>query len=134
MANWLKKDIYPHIDKMPISAIGPRDVQAVGCRREARQVFDIAKRIIQIYGQVFHYSVPERNVTADRRGALQQAEKKDYAAIMLPRKAGDLMRSIFDYSGHLYTVAALKLSPLVFVRPGELRKAEWAEVILKRPC
>jgi hypothetical protein len=134
VANWLKEDIYPHIDKMPISAIGPRDVQAVGRRREARQVFDIAKSIIQICGQVFHYAVPERNVTADRRGALQQAEKKDYAAIMRPRKAGDLMRSIFDYSGHLYTVAALKLSPLGFVRPGELRKVEWAEVILKRPC
>ena len=134
VTNWLKKDIYPHIGKMPISAIGPRDVLAAGRKMEARQVFDSAKRIIQICGQVFRYAVAEgtaeRDVTADLRGALQQAEKKNYAAITDPKKAGDLMRSIFDYTGHLYTVAALKLSPLVFVRPGELRKAEWVEVDL----
>jgi integrase len=134
VTNWLKKDIYPHIGKMPISTIGPRDVLAAGRKMEARQVFDSAKRIIQICGQVFRYAVAEgtaeRDVTADLRGAMQKAVKKNYAAITDPRKAGDLMRSIYDYTGHLYTVAALKLSPLVYVRPGELRKAEWAEVDL----
>ena len=134
VTNWLKKDIYPQIGKMPISTIGPRDVLAVGRKMEARQVYDSAKRIIQICGQVFRYAVAEgtaeRDVTTDLRGALQQAEKKNYAAITAPKQAGELMRSIFDYSGHPYTVAALKLSPLLFVRPGELRKAEWTEIDL----
>ena len=135
VSNWLQKDIYPHIGAMPISAIGPRDVLATGRKMEARQVFDSAKRIVQICGQVFRYAVAEgtaeRDVTADLRGALQHAEKRNYAAITDPKQVGDLMRSIYSYSGHLHTVAALKLSPLVFVRPGELRKAEWAELDLE---
>lgn len=134
VANWLKKDIYPHIGAMPISDIGPRDVLAAGRKMEARQVFDSAKRIIQICGQVFRYAVAEgtaeRDVTGDLRGALQQTTTKNYAAIIEPKLVGDLMRSIFGYTGHLYTVAALKLSPLLFVRPGELRKAEWTEIDL----
>ncbi len=97
-------------------------------------MFDSAKRIHQICGQVFRFAVAEgsaeRDVTADLRGALQQAEKGHYAAITEPKQVGALMRSIFAYNGHLYTMAALKLSPLVFVRPGELRKAEWAEMDL----
>ena len=134
VTNWLAKNIYPYIGAMPIASIGPRDVLAVGRKMEARKVYDSAKRIVQICGQVFRYAVAEgtaeRDVTADLRGALQQAEKKHYAAITDPKQAGDLMRSIYSYSGHLYTVAALKLSPLMFVRPGELRTAEWAEIDL----
>jgi integrase len=134
VTNWLRKDINPHIGTMPISTIGPRDVLAVARKMEARQVFDSAKRIVQICGQVFRYAVAEgtaeRDITADLRGALQQAEKKNYAAITDPKQAGDLMRSIFDYSGHPCTLAALKLTPLVFVRPGELRTAEWSELDL----
>lgn len=134
VSTWLKKDINPYIGTMPISTIGPRDVLAVARKMEARQVFDSAKRIVQICGQVFRYSVAEgtaeRDVTTDLRGALQQADKKHFAAITDPKQAGNLMRSIFDYSGHPYTVAALKLTPLVFVRPGELRTAEWAEIDL----
>lgn len=134
VANWLQKDINPYIGAMPISSIGPRDVLAVGRKMEARQVFDSAKRIVQICGQVFRYAVAEgtaeRDVTTDLRGALQHANKKHFAAITEPKQAGELMRSIFAYTGHPYTVAALKLSPLVFVRPGELRTAEWAEIDL----
>lgn len=134
VANWLKKDINPHIGTMPLTTIGPRDVLAVARRMETRKVFDSAKRIVQICGQVFRYAVAEgtaeRDITTDLRGALQQAEKKNYAAITEPKQAGDLMRSIFAYSGHQCTLAALKLTPLVFVRPGELRTAEWAEIDL----
>ena len=134
VTNWLRKDITPHIGTMPITTIGPRDVLAVARKMEARQVFDSAKRIVQICGQVFRYAVAEgsaeRDITADLRGALQQADKKHYAAITEPKQVGDLMRSIFAYSGHQCTLAALKLTPLVFVRPGELRTAEWAEIDL----
>ena len=135
VTNWLKKDVYPYIGAMPIATIGPRDVLAAVRKMEARQVFDSAKRINQICGQVFRYAVAEgtaeRDVTADLRGALQQAPKTHYAAITDPKQAGDLMRSIFAYTGHPCTLAALKLSPLLFVRPGELRTAEWAEMDLE---
>lgn len=92
------------------------------------------QRVKQVCGQVFRYAVAtgsaDRDVTQDLKGALAKPTAGHFAAITEPKRAGDLMRSIFDYSGHPCTVAALKLSPLVFVRPGELRTMEWAEVDL----
>ena len=69
-------------------------------------------------------------MTSDLRGALAEIPKSHFTAITEPKLAGELMRSIFGYSGHPTTLAALKLAPLVFVRPGELRKAEWVEIDL----
>lgn len=135
VSTWLRKDVFPYIGKMPITSIGPRDVLAVVRKMEARGVFDSAKRIAQICGQVFRYAVAEgtaeRDVTIDLRGAFQHAEKKHYAAITDPTRLGELLRSIHAYSGHPYSVAALKLSPMVFLRPGELRTGEWAEIDLE---
>lgn len=135
VTTWLRKDVFPYIGKMPITSIGPRDVLAVVRKMESRGVFDSAKRIGQICGQVFRYAVAEgtaeRDVTTDLRGAFQHAEKTHYAAITDPAKLGALLRSIDAYTGHPYSVAALKLSPLVFLRPGELRTAEWAEIDLE---
>ena len=135
VSTWLRKDVFPYIGKMPITSIGPRDVLAVVRKMEARGVIDSAKRIAQICGQVFRYAVAEgtaeRDVTTDLRGAFQHAEKKHYAAITDPAKLGELLRSIHAYTGHTYSVAALKLSPLVFLRPGELRTGEWAEIDLE---
>lgn len=132
---WLRKDVLPYIGKMPITTIGPRDVLAVARRMESRGALDSAKRIVQICGQVFRFAVSEgsaeRDVTADLRGALQQAEKEHYAAITDPAKLGELLRSIHCYGGHLYSVAALKLSPMLFLRPSELRTGEWAEIDLE---
>jgi integrase len=132
---WLEKDVFHQIGSMPISNIGPRDVLAMVRKIEAREAFDTAHRVSQLCGQIFRYAVAngsaERDVTQDLRGALAAVPKKHYAAITEPSKLGELMRSIFDYSGHPYCVAALKLTPLVFVRPGELRKAEWTEIDLE---
>ena len=131
---WLEKDVIPYIGKMPISAIGPRDVLAALRKMEARGALESVQRVKQVCGQVFRYAVAtgsaERDVTQDLKGALAKPTAGHFAAITEPKQAGDLMRSIFDYSGHPCTVAALKLSPLVFVRPGELRTMEWAEVDL----
>ncbi len=131
---WLEKDIFPKLGKKPISSIGPRDVLAMVRKVEARGAFDTAHRVVQLCGQVFRYAVAngsaERDVTQDLKGALAAVPKKHYAAITEPKQLGQLMRSIFDYTGHPYTVAALKLTPLVFVRPGELRTAEWTEIDL----
>nr|MDP2190766.1 integrase arm-type DNA-binding domain-containing protein [Rhodoferax sp.] len=131
----LEKDVFPFIGKMPISTIGPRDVLDKAVRKvEARGSIDTAHRAKQICGQIFRYAVAtgfaERDVTADLRGALAAIPTSHFAAITEPKQAGDLMRSIFDYTGHPCTVVALKLTPLVFVRPGELRTAEWAELDL----
>ena len=99
---------------------------------EARGAIDSAHRVKQICGQVFRYAVAtgsaERDVTVDLKGALSVVPKVNYAAITEPKQAGELMRAICAYTGHPYAVAALKLSPLLFVRPGELRGAEWAEI------
>ncbi|QDL39339.1 tyrosine-type recombinase/integrase [Rhodoferax sediminis] len=132
----LEKDVFPFIGKMPISTIKARDVLDKAVRKiEARGSVDTAHRAKQICGQIFRYAVAvglaERDVTTDLRGALAAIPESHFAAITEPKQAGELMRSIFDYTGHPSTVAALKLTPLVFVRPGELRTAEWAELDLE---
>jgi integrase len=131
---WLERNIFPWIGKMPISTIGPRDVLAAIQKIEARGAIESAHKIKQLCGQVFRFAVAaglaERDVTADLRGALSAIPKSHYAAITEPKEAAALMRSIHAYAGHPYAVAALKLSPMVFVRPGELRSAEWAEIDL----
>jgi integrase len=135
VATWLEKDAFPFIGNMPISTIGPRDVLDKVVRKvEARGAIDTAHRLKQLCGQVFRYAVvtglAERDVTTDLSEALVTKTTKHHAAITEPKQVGDLMRSIFAYTGHPCTVAALKLTPLVFVRPGELRTMEWAELDL----
>lgn len=134
VTTWLEKDVFPFIGKMPISTMGPRDVLGALRHMESRGALDSVQRVKQICGQVFRYAVAsgsaERDVTQDLKGALAKHAAENFAAITEPKQAGDLMRSIFAYAGHPYTVAALKLSPLVFVRPGELRTAEWTEIDL----
>lgn len=134
ITKWLTHDLFPYIGKMPISTIGPRDVLTALRHMEARGALESAQRVKQHCGNVFRYAVvtgsAERDVTQDLKGALARAVQKHYAAITEPKLAGTLMRSIFDYHGHPNVVAALKLSPLVFCRPGELRSAEWTEIDL----
>jgi len=136
VSTWLEKDAFPFIGNMPISTIKPRDVLDRVVRKvEVRGAIDTAHRLKQLCGQVFRYAVAtgsaERDVTQDLKGALTATSTKHFAAITEPKLAGDLMRSIAAYTGHPTTLAALKLSPLVFVRPGELRTAEWAEIDLE---
>lgn len=133
--NWLAGDVFPSLGNKPMSSIGPRDVLAVLKKVEARGAMDTAKRIGQTVGQVFRFAVAsglaERDVTADLRGALTVAKTEHHAAITEPLALGALLRAMYDYSGTPTTVAALKLSPMLLVRPGELRHAEWAEIDLE---
>ena len=128
---WLKHDLFPYLGKMPVTLIKPRDILTVVQKVETRGAIDSAHRIKQVCGQIMRYGVAigvvERDVTADLRGALISVPRTNFAAIIEPTEVAALMRSIFDYKGHFVAVAALKLSPLVFVRPGELRAAEWRE-------
>ena len=134
VTNWLQKDVFPFLGDMPVSLIKPLNVLTTVQKMEARGAIDSAHRVKQICGQVLRYAVAtglvERDVTADLKGALSVVPKTNYAAIVEPKQAGVLLRSIFGYTGHPYAVAALKLSPLLFVRPGELRSAEWKEIDL----
>lgn len=130
----LENNIFPFLGKNPISTITPLDVLGAVQKMEARGAIDTAHRVKQICGQVFRHAVAaglvERDVTADLKGALSAVPRSHFAAITEPKQAGALMRAIFDYNGFPAAVAALKLAPLVFVRPGELRAAEWSEIDL----
>jgi integrase len=134
VTTWLEHDVFPPLGARPISTIGPRDVLTAVQAIEARGAKDSAHRVKQICGQVFRFAVAcglaERDVTADLKGALSAVPKRHYAAITEPKKVGELLRAMYNYSGHPYAVAALKLAPMLFVRPGELRGAEWIEIDL----
>ncbi|SFM64480.1 tyrosine-type recombinase/integrase [Rugamonas rubra] len=131
---WLERNIFPEIGAMPISTIKPRDVLAALRKIEARGAVESAHKIKQLCGQVFRYAVAaglaDRDVTADLRDALSTVPEAHYAAIIDPKQVAELLRSIHAYSGAPYATAALKLSPLVFQRPGELRSMEWTELDL----
>ncbi|MGZ3181681.1 MAG: tyrosine-type recombinase/integrase [Telluria sp.] len=131
---YLKRNVFPHIGGVPISSLRAIDILACLRRMEARSVGESTHRVKQICGQVFRFAVAcgivERDVTADLKGALKVIVTKHYAAITQPLAAGELMRAIYIYRGHPYAVAALKLAPMLFVRPGELRSAEWAHIDL----
>jgi integrase len=134
ITTWLENHVFPSIGTIPISNIGPRDILTTVQKIENRGAIDSAHRVKQICGQILRYAVAtgaaERDVTADLKGALAAVPRSNYAAITEPQEAGKLLRSIHGYAGHPYAIAALKLSPLVFVRPGELRAAEWIEIDL----
>jgi integrase len=129
---WLEKNIFPEIGPMPISTIKPRDVLGALQKIEARGAIESAHKIKQICGQIFRFAVAsglaERDVTADLRDALAAVPEAHYAAITDPKQVAELLRAIYTYIGHPYATAALKLAPMLFQRPGELRSMEWVEI------
>lgn len=131
-AEWmLETFIYPYIGSKPLDKIEPPDVLAALRRVEARGRHETAKRTRQRVSMVFRYGVAtgrcKRDITADLDGALTTPTKKHHAAITDPAGIGELLRAIDGYTGHGVTLYALKIAPFVFVRPGELRHAEWSE-------
>ena len=123
--------VFPYIGSRPIAKLGAMDVLKVLKRVEGRGIHETAHRTRQRCAQVFRYAVQtgrgERDVTADLRGALAPVVSEHHAAITEPARIGELLRAIDGYTGHIVTAHALKLAPLLFVRPGELRHAEWTE-------
>ncbi len=130
----LERDLFPWIGKRPITEIKAPELLAVLRRVENRGALESAHRIRTIAGQVFRYAVAtgraERDPSGDLRGALPQPGDKHHAAITDPKEVAPLLRAIEGYQGHFVTKCALRLAPLFFVRPGELRHAEWTEMDL----
>ena len=123
---------YPMIGTLPISKITPQEVLAVLRKVEASGRYESARRMRSVLSRVFRYGIAtaraDRDVAADLRGALITPKVQHLAAITTPKEAGGLLRAIEGYTGHEITAIALRLSPHLFVRPGELRKAEWTEI------
>lgn len=132
----LVKIVGPYLGKRPIAEIEAPELLAVLKRLEKKGLHDTAHRVRAVCGRVFRYAIAtgraSRDISGDLKGALAAKGTQSYAAITDPAKVGQLMRAIEDYDGQATTHAALKLAPYVFVRPGELRAAEWCEFDLDR--
>ncbi|UZR27878.1 tyrosine-type recombinase/integrase [Methylococcus mesophilus] len=128
----LEQNIFPAIGDKPISTITAPDLLKTLRETESRAP-ETARRLRQTCGQIFRYAIAtgraERDLSGDLRGALTPAgAKRHHASITKPAEIGDLLRNIDGYHGSVVVRAALRLAPLVFVRPGELRQAEWSEI------
>jgi len=123
--------VFPYLGKQPITAITEPEFLAVLKRVEARGKHETAHRLRSESGQIFRYGIAtgraDRDVSADLRGALAPVIVTNHPAITEPARIGELLRAIHGYHGQPATECALKIAPLVFVRPSELRKAEWSE-------
>ncbi len=131
----LERDVFPWLGARPVGQITAPELLACIRRIEVRGSIETSHRALRDCGQIFAYSIAtgraERNPATDIRGALEPAVKTHHAAITDPKAVGALLRAIDGYQGDLTTRCALKLAPLTFVRPGELRAAEWSEFDLE---
>lgn len=128
----LEKYIFPIIGKEHIDRMEAQDVLKVVLPIEKKGQNETARRLLQIIGQIYRYAVitgrARRNPVTDLHGAIRPRNVTHRAAITEPKRVGQLLRNIDDYEGYFPIVCALKLAPLVFVRPTELRAAEWSEL------
>ncbi len=129
---YLEKDIFPWLGNRVIKDITAPELLAVLRKIESRGAHEKAQRCREYAGRVFRYAIvtgrAERDPSSDLRGALTPVKAKHHASITDPKGIGALLRSINGFSGSYITKSALQLAPLVFVRPGELRHAEWQEI------
>lgn len=132
----LEKDVFPWMGDRAISEITAPELLAVIRQVEGRGALETAHRELNICGQVFRYAVAtdraERDPSRDLQGALPPVKTQHLAAVTDPKRLGEVLRMISGYQGGLVVSCALRLAPLVFVRPGELRSAQWADVDLEK--
>jgi integrase len=130
-----ERDIFPWIGDRPIADITAQEVLAVIRRIEGRGAVETAHRALSNCGQVFRYAVAtgraDRDPSGDLKGAIPPAQGGHMAATTEPLRLAEILRAMDGYEGTLIVKCALRLAPLVFVRPGELRKAEWADFDLE---
>jgi len=130
----IEKNVLPWLGQRPIHEITAPEVLSVLRRLELRGILDTAHRVRFECGQIFRYAIAtgraERDPTADLKGALPPVKNGHYAAPIDPKDVAPLLRAIDVYEGSYVVKCALQLAPLLFVRPGELRAAEWTEMDL----
>lgn len=138
-----ENDVFPWLGPRPIASIEAPELLAVLRRIVARGAIETAHRAKDACGQVFRFGIAsgycQRDPAADLRDALPPVQARHHAAIVDPKRAGELLRDMAAYNGHPITRAALALSALIFLRPGELRHIEWAwvdldDAVLKMPA
>lgn len=131
-----ERDIFPWIGSKPIADVNAPELLAVVRRIEARGALETAHRALGNCGQVFRYAVATgramRDPSGDLRGALPPTKEEHFAAVTEPEQVAKLLRTLDGYQGTFIVACALRLAPLVFVRPGELRKAEWTDIDLDK--
>jgi integrase len=131
----LEKDIFPWLGDRPISAITAPELLKTLRRIESRGALDTAHRAHQNCGQIFRYAVAtgraERDPSGDLKGALPPCKRENFAALTEPTDVAELLRAIDGFKGTFVVQCALRLAPLFFVRPGELRQAEWKDFDLE---
>ncbi len=130
----LESYLFPWLGARPIADVTAKELLTAIRRIEDRGAVESAHRTLQNCGQIFRYAIAtgraERNPAADLRGSLTPVKPTHRAAITDPQAIGGLLRASDDYRGSFVTKCALRLAPLLFVRPGELRTMEWAELDL----
>lgn len=135
-SRWLLSKLYPALGQRPMGEISPHELLLALKKIEASKRYDTANRARTIASQVFRYAIAtaraERDIASDLRGALITPKTTHRAAITTPIEAGALLRTIDTYDGYALTRTAMRLLAHVFVRPGELRWAEWKEFDLKK--
>jgi integrase len=128
----LKRHVFPFIGSTPISKVKASDLLSAIQKIDARGNSETAHRTLQVCGQIFRFAIATDRASADLslvlKGALSPVVVKHHASITDPKEIGQFLRDIYNYDGAYLTQQALKLAPLVFVRPGELRHAEWSEI------
>ncbi len=128
----LEADIFPWLGTRPVGEITAPELLETVRRIQKRGVLETAHRALNNCSSVFRYAIATgralRDPAADLRGALPPTKEKHHASIIEPKAIGQLMRDIEEFKGSFVTRCALRFAPLVFVRPVELRKAEWSEI------
>ena len=131
----LEKYLVPYVGGRPIADVSAPELLAALRKLENKGTIETAHRARVLASQVFRYAIAtgraQRDPAADLRGALVQPESGHFASLTEPAEVAPLLRAIHDYEGTPVVAAALKLAPLVFVRPGELRRARWADIDLE---
>jgi integrase len=126
----LETNIFPFLGSVPIKKIVPRDLLAVIRKVEGRGALEVARRTLQVVGQVFRYAIAtgraEHDISADLHGALQQKKSGNYSYFS-ENEFREFLKQFSDFKGNIITKLALKLLILTFVRSGELRGARWEE-------
>ncbi len=132
----LERDVFPWLGRRPITEILAPEVLAVVRRIEGRGALDTSHRALQNCSQVFRYAIATgravRDPCQDLRGALPPAKHENFPSLTDPEEVGQLLRAIEGFRGTLVVKSALQLAPLLFQRPGELRKAQWPQFDLER--